>query len=440
MQNKILKLVHQNKFKFLYSQSISIFLFILFFCFNLYYFTKLFFNTFLNIRNNGDEYYQYHLYSISDVTLEKIFYARSQIYIFLSSIVNYFLNNPRMSTRVISLIACSILTLYFVKRITSGNNSLLEKAYRSTLFISAIFITNQMFLGTSDFLAIVFIIPAFLIIVENTKSGEINLKLKQNILIGVLFAIAVATRPTMLVLIFTFYISLLLMGGVKLLLVKKNLTVFITSIIVLFMVNFLPLVEYQKLILDVKEIPEETGVNWFQMNYLMAKLWDSNQIPNAQWITSQEVINFKKSNPDFIFPKNQIDLLLKEPGLYLRQMIRMFVKALYSSYRFMYLLFPLLFLSFWRSKKINIHGSINSSNEILFQNRFVIIFHLLSIIVFSFLAVKLFEFRWVIPTMILYSFFALKYLSGFPIKARFLIYNLSFISGISMYILFFFKG
>lgn len=440
MFDKMIKIIKRDKFKFLYAKNTSIFLFIGFVCFNLYYFTNNFFKIFLNKFNNGDEDYQYTLYSISDVTLEKIFYTSAQPYIFISSFINYFINIPKISTRLVSLIAGLFLFQYFIKRIISSKSTILEKIYKSALFICAIMITSQLFIGTSDFLAIVLIIPPFLLLIENFEFGKINLNLKQSILVGTLFAISVATRPTVLVLILAFYITFFILEGIKPLFSKENLRAFIASIIILFMIDFLPIIEQHKIILNIKEIPEATGTNWFQRNYLMAKYWDANKIPDTQWLSTPDVLNFKKENPDFVFPKNQIDLLLKEPGLYIRQMTRMFIKALYSSYRFMYLLFPLLFLSFLKSEKFNIISRVNSANEKgLFQNKFVIIFHLLSIVIFSFLAVKLFEFRWVIPILILYTFFALNYLSQFPLKVRFLVYNLSFLSGIAMYILFFMK-
>lgn len=437
---KYLNFKMKHKFEFTYNTNLSIFLFMGFLIVNLYFFTNNFFNTFLNAGGNGDEYYQYNLYSISNAPLEKIFYTPSQTYIFISSAINYFINNPMFSTRLVSIISCILLIIYFIRRLISDKSDSVEKIYKSTLFICAIFITNQMFIGTSDFLSFVLIIPAFLIIIENFEFKKININLKQSIFVGVFFALSVATRPTSLVLILAFYVTFFLLAGIKPLFCKENLMAFITSIIVLFMINFLPIVEQHKIILDVKEVAKETGVNWFQRNYLMAKYWDSNKIPNTQWLSTQEVIDFKIANPNFDFPKNQIDLLLKDPGLYFRQMIRMFIKAMYSSYRFMYLLFPILFFSFLKNKKYKIISEVNKNCEkCLFQNKFVIIFHLISILIFSFLAVKLFEFRWVIPTLILYSFFALNYLSRFPLKIRFLVYNFSFISGIIMYILFFIK-
>lgn len=430
----------KNIFDFLYRKNSSIFLFLGFIVLNLYYFINNLFFYFFNKGNNGDEYYEYNLYSIAPISLEKIFYTPSQPYIFISSCFNYVLNDPKTATRLVSLVVCLFLIFYFLKRINSIKGTLLEKAYKSTFFICAIFITNQMFIGTSDFLSFVFIIPPLLIIIESQQFGKMNLSRKQSIVIGVLFALSVTTRPTSLVLLLSFYLSFIFLAGFKTIFCKENYLIGITSLMVFLMINAMPLVEQNKIILDDKEIPEEIGVSWFQRNYLMAKYWDSNKIPHTQWISTQEVIAFKKANPNFDFPKNQIDLLLKEPGLYLRQMIRMFVKGLYTSYRFMYLLFPILFLSFLKSEKHKSIGDINNRNEkIVFQNKIVIVFYFLSIIGFSFLRVKLFEFRWIIPCMILYTYFSLCYLSKFPEKYRFLVYNVSFISGIVLYILFFIK-
>lgn len=424
-----------KNFIFTYYKSVTAGLFFLFFLFNLQYFTNNFFSYFLSKGENADEFYHYNLYFISNISLEKIFYTSSQPYIFISSVVNYFINSPKIATRLVSLVSCFLILFYFIRKIVFDRSSFLEKLYKSTLFISAIFITNQMYIGTSDFLSYVFIVPPLLIIIESVELGTINLKTKQCVLIGIFFSLAVATRPTSVVLIGSFYATLFIIGNGRLLFCKVNYIIMIVSFFVFFMINILPIVEQNKIILDVKEIPKETGVTWFQRNYLMANYWDSNKIPKTQWISTQDVIDFKKANPNFVFPENQIDLLIKEPGLYFRQMVRMSIKALYTSYRFMYVLFLILFLSFVKSKRFERIKMINKyfGNKI-FQNKFIVVFHLISIFLFSFLAVKLFEFRWVIPILILYVYFSIQYLAAFPEKIRFLVYNMSFISGIVMYI------
>jgi hypothetical protein len=426
----------KKKIEFLYRKDISVILFVVFLVVNFYYFINNFFLVFLNKGSNSDEYYENNLYSLYNITVEKVFCTPSQPYIFIASCVNFILNSPKIATRLVSLIICFFLFFYFLKKINFDKITFLEKIYKSTLFICAILITNQMFIGTSDFLSVAFISVPFLMIIQSLQSGKMNLNIKQSIIIGVFIALSVAVRPTSIVLIVSFYLALILFGGIKMIFCKNNYLIVLISLAMFFLINYTPLVQQNKIILDVKEVPKETGVNWFQRNYLMAKYWDANKIPNTQWISTQEVIDFKKSNPNFEIPKNQMDLLIKEPGLYLRQMIRMFVKAFYTSFRFMYLLFPVLFLSFLKYGKF---GSINTVNfrnqEIIFQNKIVIVFHILSIILFSFLAVKLFEFRWVISNLVLYSYYSLNYLSKFPIKYRYFVYNLSFISGIIMYLI-----
>lgn len=435
-----------NKLKkgidFFLGKNFSILLFLGFLVINLYYFGSRFFLFFLNKGNNADEYYQYNLLTVTSFSVKNIFYTQSQPYIFLSSCVDYFLRKPIISTRIVSLIACIGLILFFIKKIKAiQSDSSIERVYKITLFICAIFITNQMYHGTSDFLSYVFLVPPFLIILDSISFKKINLSNFLSMLIGILFAFSIATRPTAIILIGLFYCSIFLILGFKSIFCKENFIILLSGMFFLFLINFLPLIQEQKIILDSKEIPKETGVNWFQRNYLMAKFWESKQIPNNQWISTEDVIEFKKQNPNYNFPKNQIDLLFKEPGLYFRQMIRMFVKAMYTSYRFMYLLFPILLLSFVNNKKLKTISDINriDSNGVI-KNKIIIVFHFTSIIAFSFIAVKLFEFRWVIPIMILYTYYAIHYITNLPVKARFLIYNFSFLSGIIFFVLFFFKN
>jgi hypothetical protein len=435
-----------NKLKkqldFIFGKKLSILLFFWFLVINLYYFVSRFFLFFLNNGSNGDEYYQYNLYTVTSFSVNNVFYTPSQPFIFLSSFVDYFLRKPIISTRIVSLIVCIGLILFFIKKIKAiQSDSSIERVYKITLFICAIFITNQMYHGTSDFLSFVFLVPPFLIILDSISLKKINLSNFLSILIGFLFAFSIATRPTAIILIGLFYCSIFLILGFKSIFCKENFIIFLSGMFFLFIINFLPIVQNQKIILDVKEVPKETGVNWFQKNYLMAKFWDSKQLPNTQWISTNEVIEFKKQNPNYDFPKNQIDLLLKEPGMYFRQMIRMFVKAMYTSYRFMYLLFPILLLSFVNNKKLKTISDINrnDTNGVI-KNKIIIVFHFISIITFSFIAVKLFEFRWIIPVMILYTYFAIHYISRLPKRARFLIYNFSFLSGIILFVLFFLKN
>lgn len=435
----------KDKLSPFFSKRTSLFLFVCFAGLNLYFFINNFFKTFFNVGSNADEYYENNLYFISTVTWDKIFYTPSQPYIFLSSLLNIIIDTPKIAVRFVSLISASFLLFYFIKRISTNKNdnkdAFLEKIYKASFFVCAVFITNQLFVGTSDFLSVVLLVFAFYFLLESIDTNQMKLSYNKSIFVGVLFAFAVATRPTAIVLIVSFYFSFLMVLGFKNLFIKQNYIIIITSILVFVLINIKPIIEQNTVILDVKEIPKETGVNWFQRNYLMAKFWDEGKLPNTKWIGTIEVINYKKEHPDYVFPKNQLDLMIKEPGLFCRQLLRMFIKGLYSSYRYMYLLFPLLFLSFFRKNKhLNfnmIYEGKKDSNE--YSSRILVIFHLISIVLFSFLAVKLLEFRWLIPSLILYTFFSLNNLSNFTKKIRFLIYNVSFLSGIVLYLWFFIK-
>ena len=419
----------------------SIFFFAGFLIVNLYYFVTNFFLIFLNEESNGDEYYQSILYPFYNFSLQKFFYSPSQPYIFISSFVDVFFKSPKYSTRIVSFLFCLALIVYFLKKINTLQSSTLEKIYKIALFVCALFITNQMYIGTSDFLSFFLLVPAFLIILESIDSKSINLTSKMCVGVGLLLALAIATRPTAIILITMFYSSIFLILGFKLIFCKQNFIILFSGIFVLFLINFLPIVQQNKVVLDVKEIPIESGVNWFERNYLMAKFWDSNKIPRTQWVSTQDVIDFKKENPNFKFPKNQIDLLLKEPKLYIRQMIRMVTTGVYTSFRFMYLLFPFLFLSLLKVKKNIMVTTINDNyKKDVARNKIIIIFHFLSIIVFSFVALKMFEFRWVIPIMILYVYYAIIYLSKFPEKIRFMVYTFSFMCSILLYSIFFIKN
>jgi len=434
----------KNILNFLCNNKLSIVLFAAFAILNLYFFIKNFFETFFNVGSNADEYYEGNLYSISNITINKIFYTPSQFYIFISSIVNSVIDSPKISVRLVSLMSCAYLFYYFIRKMKSislENDFFLERIYKISFFVCAVLITNQMFVGTSDFLSVVFLVFAFFLVLRSISLSKNELSNKDSIVVGILLALAVATRPTAIVLIFSFYFSILMILGFRNIFLKQNYLIGLIGILVFILINIFPIIEQNKVILDIKEIPEETGVNWFQRNYLMAKFWDEGKLPNTQWIGTIDVINYKKENPDFVFPKNQIDLLMKEPGLFGRQLFRMFIKGCYSSFRYMYLFFPLLLLMFIDVRKYNhiLNPKNNKVEKSILINKIVVVTHFLSMIIFSFLAVKMLEFRWLITTLILYVYYSINYLPYLNYKTRFLIYNLSFFSGIILYVIFFIK-
>lgn len=424
-----------KRFPIIYNKNTSLLLFLIFAFLNAIYFINNFFLFFLNNNDNADEYYHHNVYGIANLSLEKIFCSPSQPFIFIASVFNVFLDNPKIATRLVSLVFSTVLIVYLIKKINKSKVDVVEKVYKSTLFICAILITNQHYIGTSDFLSYFFIVIALYLMLNEGTWQTLQYSNKKALLIGLLFALTIATRPTALILLGCFYAALGLIIGIKAIFSKSNIIILLSSGFLILVINAYPLWHQNTMVFDVKEIPKETGVTWFQRNYLMAKNWDSHKTPNTKWVSIQEVIDFKKQNPKFVFPKNQIELLIREPGMYTRQMARMSSKALYSSFRFMYFLFPLLIFAFFIHKSR--FNTINKSS--IDQSKVIVLFHGISIIVFSFIAVKLFEFRWVIPILILYVFYALKFLSYFPNNIRNFIYNLCFLCGIVLYTYFYYK-
>lgn len=424
--------------KYFANKVVSLILFSLFLILNLKYIGECFFTVFLNSGFNADEYYMKILYSISDFSLEKFSSTPSQPYVFLSSIVNFFLDDNKMATRFVSLFFCFLLLVYLFRKTNLENVSKLEKIFQYVFLFCLSLISSQCFVGTSDFLQWVLIIFGFQIILKTLESD--NKSSFNHILSGgFLLGLAICVRPTTLVILFAFIVSLFVFYKGDFFRNKSIYLIGLLSILVVCIVNSYPLITEQKLVLDVKEIPQSSGTSWFEMNYLMAKKWDANEIPRTQWLSHIDVIKFKKENPTAFIPKNHLDLLLHEPKLYCKQMVRMFVMASYSNFRYMFVFFPLLFVIFINRKagfyKKYAKQFFEDESDNDFRNQKVVLLtHLLSIIIFSFLAIKLFETRWVFPTMLLYLFYSLQLLNYFKKEVRFLVYNISFILGILFFI------
>ena len=76
----------------------------------------------------------------------------------------------------------------------------------------------------------------------------------------------------------------------------------------------------------------------------MAKFWDEGKIPNSQWLSSKDVVQYKKQNPNAFIPKSNLDLLFNEPKLYLKQMVRMFISANFTLLRYINVFYLFSFL------------------------------------------------------------------------------------------------
>ena len=69
---------------------------------------------FLNKGFNGDEYYLDNVYQLSNVNFEIITSIPSQFYLFLASLFNLFIDNPKMSTRSVSFLVLFLVLSYFI--------------------------------------------------------------------------------------------------------------------------------------------------------------------------------------------------------------------------------------------------------------------------------------------------------------------------------------
>ncbi|WP_169051720.1 glycosyltransferase family 39 protein [Flavobacterium sp. H122] len=385
----------------------------------------------LNKECNGDEYYYENLYRLDQISLEKITSIPSQIYVFISSIFNFFINDSILSTRIVSVVS-AVLFLFFVYNFFF-KRLLIDSVEKSILFIffgSIIFITRNCFIGTSDFMSICLLFITLWQLIEFFEN-EKAFNSKKMLLIGAILGISITVRPTVLLVYLVFSISLLFFKKYRLVITYKLKELFLiafSSLFLIILINLYPVIHEHKIVLDVKEIPKETGVNWLQRNYLMAKFWDNGSLDKGNWLSTQDVIDYKMKNPNAFIPKDNFEILMQEPGLYARQMTRMFVKANYTYFRFMYLFFPILWLIFFPVFKKN-----NLSKE-TDKYKLIILTLFLSTLFFSFMAIKMFEPRWVVAILLVYALFSIEYLIKFKQEKRYLVYSISSVLGIIMFL------
>jgi len=359
---------------------------------------NLFASYFLNKGANGDEYYRENIYTFSNIDFEKITYIPAQLYILLASFFNIFLDNTLVAPRVVSLFMLLLILCYFIYKIVKLNGSRFDKIQYFLIIFFILCISRQPFIGTSDFMSYVLLIP-FIIELNECFFNDKKMTNIKVISLAFLLAASVFTRPTVVIIIISYTISLLFILRLNILKSKKVFLIPLASLFFVSLFNFGPLKNENKIILDIKEVPNKLGTNWLERNYLMAKFWDEGKFPTTRWVTIEEAVEYKKENPNAYMPSSNIDLLINEPFLYFKQMVRMFVSANYTM--LLYTNFLYLFAIYILGAKF--FPKYNNYNTTYLDKNIITVYLLsfyLSVIGFSFLAVKLFEFRWVIPIMI----------------------------------------
>jgi hypothetical protein len=388
--------------KLLYNNKLYSFIFILFVIFSLIASINILKKYLLNTGFNGDEYYLNNIYNLKDLTFEKITSLPSQLYILFASIVDHFLHNPKLSTRLISFLFFLLILIYFGFKIKKLNTRNFVKVQFFLILLFVLTLTRQPFIGTSDFSAYFFLI---ILIIELNECffKDSEMSIQKMFILSFFLASSIITRPTVIVILIVYLFSLIYIFRGKIFKFRLVNIIPIISIFFIILMNFGSLKNNGCIILDVKEVPKNEGTNWLERNYLMAKFWDEDKIPKSKWLSSEEVLEYKRKNPSAFIPKSNLDLMINEPRLYIKQMIRMFISANYTMFLYINVFYLItIYIIFKKSNQNKSFFNQNNSFELIDKNRIKLILFLfyLSVIFFSFLAVKLFEFRWVIPIMI----------------------------------------
>jgi hypothetical protein len=358
----------------------------------------------------------------------------SQPYIFISSFFNFFIENAIFSIRIVSLISGVVLLAflcnYFEKKkfieFIPGKKYL-NKFIVFNIFFSVLFMMHNHFIGAPDVLSVAFGLPGFILLTRVL----VNQKRQKLWLIGLLFALSFTSRPTFLVVLTAYLFSVVLIYG-KQLFSKPLIMVGLFFVVFTGIINFYPLKDQGKLILDIKEIPKEEGTTWFEMNYVTAKKRDSGEFTRSRWSTSKEVVEFKKQNPD-AFPQNHFDIIRNDTGLFFRQMTWMFIVSMYSSFRYLYLLFPfLLIYPFYKKKKED-----KTAIKIVY---FTLIFYFSSLLLFMVFAFKEMEFRWMYMPMLFFTIYSLDLTKNISVNKRLLLFNGIFALGILFFVMKMIRG
>jgi hypothetical protein len=125
--------------------------------------------------------------------------------------------------------------------------------------------------------------------------------------------------------------------------------------------------------------------------------------------------------------------MVNDTGMFTRQLLRLFGTSMYSSFRYMYVLFPFLIVFPFLKKK----------EEDLVVNKtvyFTLSFYFISLLIFIIIAIKLMEFRWMHIAIVFYAFYTINATKTISENKRVLLFNSVFVVGILFFILKMLKG
>jgi hypothetical protein len=385
----------------------------------------------LNPGGNGDETgYVYYVTHLKPFNFSVFSSTPSQPYFFLCSSLNVLIKNPRFTNRITTMIITILFIIFLVNWCLKKwkIDYLPDQKFWNILFLVNIIgyvvtIITIHYTGTPDIFSTALGTIGILIWMDAVNRNEI----KNIAWLGFLFGLSITTRPTFLAVGLVWAITFFFLY--KDLRWNRNIwTMGIVTVITVLIINIVPIINEHKIILDDKEPRENSGAaSWFEMNYLMAKKWDAGEIPRTQWLSSDEVIAYKKNNSQEVFPKNQFEVLKFYPGLYFRQMIRMTIVSIYSSFRYLLFIFPFLICCFWFRKK----WFLSRDQKIIIWLAFG---YFGSLLLFEAKRIKLMEMRWMLIPLIIAMIYGLYFLRKIPEKARWNWINATLMIGIIFFI------
>jgi len=335
---------------------------------------------------NGDES-EYHEAIENSASLYELLFSGSLPYL-VPSYIFHKLFDVTFPNRYISLLSFVFISIYVFRNIR-----LYIRGHRlvffGLIFVFVLISLRQMFIGTSDFLATVL---CFIGLVEFDKIKFMMIKTKNYIYglmsSGLFLGLSVMTRPTVIICIIIFIITYNILQK-QYSFIKTSLFVTIFTLLVVFTLSIPNISVGNGVKLDIKNIPSNVSTSWFEMNYLMAVHWNDGTLSRDKWYSAEDVVQFKKENTDFYFPSNHFDILLNNPTLYFKVLPIELARGLYSVILYSAgLIFCYFSISYGRFKSLVDAKMAKESVYLIFSC-------IVLILIFSFLSVKLFEFRWI---------------------------------------------
>lgn len=276
---------------------------------------------FLSKNFHGDEikYFNDLEKAVNQGIVSVILDGTSVPFLILSKIINNFIGNPLFALRLSSFIAS--LLILFTLILFNKFYLKLNKWIFFSIFLSIIYvflIQSYWLIGINDnllafFGILIFITPYFF-----------NKKLVSYLLVGLFWALAIATRKMALTYFTIYIISFLILAirdkSCNNFFQLRKLPIILTSFIIFFLsLNIISLKEKGSFSFDDKIL--KGSINWAQWDYHNAILIDKNQQDRFQHININETADYLKTNGEDSLPSNFVEMVFFDPILTFKEFI-----------------------------------------------------------------------------------------------------------------------